>query len=171
MSKGTVCVAQQDDVLVLKFSGALSVGDAFQTSAAVDQYVEQAFQQGGFKQVAIDLSEAESLDSTNLGILAHIARLADEQLHHKPTLFSTQPDITTLLSQTALDTVFDVVTTTPAMQAELKAVGLEGDIIEADFSAMVLKAHRALSALSDENQAQFKNVLEVFEHEAKQDRH
>lgn len=171
MAKGTVSVAQQDDVLVLKFSGALSVGDAFQTSAAADQYIERAFQQGGFEQVAIDLSEVESLDSTNLGILAHIARLADEQLHHKPTLFSTQPDITTLLSQSALDSVFDIVTTTPKLQAELKAIGLEGDIIEADFSAMVLKAHRALAALSDENKRQFKNVLEVFESEVQNDQH
>lgn len=166
MSHGTVSVAQQDDVLVLKFSGALSVGDAFKTSAATDQYVERAFEEGGFEQVAIDLSEVQSLDSTNLGILAHIARLADEHLKHKPTLFSTQPDITTLLSQTALDTVFDIVTTTPQLQADLKAIGLEGDVIEADFSAMVLKAHRALAALSDENKRQFKNVLEIFEDEA-----
>jgi len=164
MSQGTVHYALQNEVLVVKFAGSLCLGDAFQTSAAAEQLFARLFAEGGFKHVALDLTETENLDSTNLGLLAGVARFTDEVLGNKPTLFSTNPDITSLLQQVGLDSVFHMVNESPKNEGELEQV-TPTDALETDFSALVLEAHRALAALNDANRAQFKNVLEVFERE------
>jgi len=164
MEDAAVHHARQDDVLVLKFSGSLCLGDAYQASAAAGKFAEQCFKEGGFRHVAIDLTEATTFDSTNLGTLARIARYASEKLGNPPTVFSTNPEITMLLRQAGLEPVLDLVEEAPKEGAALEELP-PADALDEGFSSLVLDAHRALAALNGPNKDQFKSVVETFERE------
>ncbi|MGB5179284.1 MAG: STAS domain-containing protein, partial [Gammaproteobacteria bacterium] len=69
MDNGNVLHASHDDVHVLRFIGDIR----YPLSPSIDRYLEQIFagpKPAGF---VIDLTETDSIDSTNLGLLARLA--------------------------------------------------------------------------------------------------
>lgn len=167
MDTGKVLYAQNNGLVELKFVGRVRLGDAFAVSASLDSFVDHLFNERDFEKVVIDLSEAENLDSTNLGLLAKVGRLTKEETGHPATIISGNPDIDIILRSVGFDQVFMIVPE-GALEtndlSEMEAVNEE----EKDFAHMVLEAHRALAALNDKNQETFKNIIDVFESEIRE---
>jgi anti-anti-sigma factor len=69
MTDGSILHASHDGVEVLRFVGEIR----YRLAPALDRYLESVFAKPGLAGFVIDLIETDSIDSTNLGILARIA--------------------------------------------------------------------------------------------------
>ncbi len=164
MGKGEVLYAQHEGLVVLKFVGQIRLGDSYGASAALNNFLDELFEKGGFENVLIDLTEAQSIDSTNLGLLAKITRFMKETHGRKAAIISTNPDITAALDSVGFTAVFDIYKEFPNAPGKLEAL-VEATEPESDFSVMVLAAHKALCELNEKNKETYKNLIEIFEKE------
>ncbi|WP_088329291.1 STAS domain-containing protein [Lacimicrobium sp. SS2-24] len=111
--------------------------------------------------VVVDLSQARYLDSTNLGLLAMIARKMLETHQHKPTLISTSKDMTTLLQSMCLEQVFHLIDRPlDAPDAFVEVADQSTD--EKQRAKMILAAHEELLKLGDSNRQTFQPVVDLL---------
>jgi len=164
MGKGEVLYAQHEGLVVLKFVGQIRLGDSYGASAALNNFLDELFEKGGFDNVLVDLTEAESIDSTNLGLLAKVTRFMQEKHGRKASIISTNPDINAALDSVGFTAVFNIFKEPLKTPVDLQALREAGEA-ESDFSVMVLGAHKALCDLNEKNRETFKNLIEIFEKE------
>jgi anti-anti-sigma factor len=161
MDSGKVLHACHEGVHVLRFIGDIR----YNLSPSVERFLEGVYAgplPAGF---VIDLSETDSIDSTNLGLLVQIARWM--QVHDAPrvTIVSVRDDINDLLTSMAFDEVFDIVTRT-SMQTGNERELPPGNTDKAALAHTLLEAHRALMELSERNQEMFHDVVTALEKNA-----
>ena len=76
MTTGKIQFAESEGTFVLKF-----VGDVRLTlCAALDAYIEKIFSVLTFNAIIIDLTEADGIDSTSLGLLAKLSILSKQKV-------------------------------------------------------------------------------------------
>lgn len=130
--------------------------------ADLDHFLTGLFARGDFAEIVIDLSGAEALDSTMLGLLARIAKWMRQHRQCAPTLLYAGAKIATTIRGVGLDRLF-----TLTMQSASPAGGHSAlPQIQADRTErarLVLAAHRELMTLNAENASQFKSVVEFLE--------
>ena len=90
MTPGRILVANGDGTYLLKFVGDVRLG----LGATFDEFLDRVFKDENLASVLVDLSAAENIDSTSLGVLARLSVQAKARLGCAPTLVSTRPDIT-----------------------------------------------------------------------------
>jgi anti-anti-sigma factor len=122
--------------------------------------------------VIIDLRELESIDSTGLGLLAHVGRTTLRR-GRRAVIVSTSPDILRCLRSVAFDTMFVVLDAWPGdTEPTLQELTLENEDASASFMGRsMLIAHRNLAELSAENRRSFADVIAALEAELQEDRH
>lgn len=113
------------------------------------------------ERVVIDLNQAHFIDSTHIGLLASLARFCQQQQLPKPTLFSTHPEVNTLLYGLCLDQAFEIVAQPTAPQLAMDPV-VEQAYSEQQQGMMILRAHQALLALNDKNKTAFQPVVDLL---------
>jgi anti-anti-sigma factor len=112
----------------------------------------------------LDLSAAESIDSTCLGILARIASWTRERGAPRAILISHNPDITETLEAVCFDRLFEMrggVAAEPTELSELEP--RTADV--AQLSTLLLEAHRRLCAIDEKNERVFRDVVAALEQE------
>ena len=163
MSSPQILYAEHEGVHFFKLSGDLrqvESGD-FATALALNDQIQRLFREEAVKGVMVDLCQAEAMDSTHLGLVAHIGAATLEKTGGKALALSTDPHITRLLTEMALDTVLELVVHAPEAQAELQP--LEADSgAHGDHAALVLRAHEQLSRLSEENDHRFRTLVSLL---------
>src|SRR5690554_5461863 len=112
--------AEKQGIYVLKFIGEIRLN----LCSTLDNLVETITGNPQFKTVIIDLTETEIIDSTTLGLLAKIALAARKQSRFLPTLISTNPDITRIITSMGFDKIF-IIVREPASRSEERRVGKE----------------------------------------------
>lgn len=158
MQAGRILVAEQHGSFVIKL-----VGDVRLTfCAALDEFFERMFGNPDFVSVIIDVSEAENIDSTTLGQLAKLAVSADRRFGFKPVIVSTNPDISRVLETMGFERVFDIRRQMPASRDELAELPVIADD-ESVVRSKVIEAHRVLMGLSEQNRAQFSDLVTCLE--------
>ncbi|MCW8889223.1 MAG: STAS domain-containing protein [Sedimenticola sp.] len=163
MSNGQILHGEQDGVQILYYKG-----DVRHTlCVALDAYITKLLNTTGLKGFVVDLTEAESIDSTNLGILARLARSMQRANLPKVTLISNQPDINELLEAVGFDRVFHIVQERETALNKLSEIPLHTSGHENNIK-LLLEAHRALMDLNGKNREQFSDVVKAFESELKQ---
>ena len=146
MRPGNVYHAIHDGTCILRFEGAID----YTLGSALDRFLDRLFARDDVRRIIVDLTPAESIDSTGLGLLARIANFARRRDGSKPLLFSTDPDINLLLHSICLDDFFVLCAEAPAELAALsegvgRDAGLDtGDVSESELARTVLAAHRLL---------------------------
>ncbi|MDD5697562.1 MAG: STAS domain-containing protein [Victivallaceae bacterium] len=159
---GNILYARDRGRYFLKMTGSLR----FTRGRGFDSLLKLIFDDPEVKAVMVDLSEAEYLDSTMLGLLAKAADFTLKKFRRKMTVLSTNPNINYLLDNIGLDKAFIIVKSydyTPEMLREipdLKSTELENALT-------ILDAHRQLVRVNASNRAVFKNVIELLEQETK----
>lgn len=122
--------------------------------------------------VIIDLRELESIDSTGLGLLAHVGRTTLRRGRRAVIVCGSQ-DILRCLRSVAFDTMFVVLDAWPGeTEPALQEMRLEDD--DASTSVLgrsMLAAHRELAELSEDNRKSFADVIAALEAELQEDRH
>ncbi len=158
MNNGKVLHASKDGIHVLRFVGEVR----YTLSPSVDRFVKDIFAGPAPLGFVIDLTETESIDSTNLGLLARIAKSMETLNGSRVTILSDRPDITSVLISMAFDDVFDIVTHTPLEMGAEKELQRER-VDKETLSRTVLETHRALMELSESNAEMFRDVVEALE--------
>jgi len=147
-----------DGIHVLRF-----VGDVRYTLGhSLDRFIDTLFAGPVPSGFVVDLTATECIDSTNLGLLVRIAREMDNRGAPRVTLISDRQDINDVLNSMALDEVFDIVSRASV------PVGAEREVPRRDadreaLSRTLLKAHRALMDLSEQNAETFRDVVAKLE--------
>jgi anti-anti-sigma factor len=158
MQRGKILVAEHQGAFVIKLVGDVRVT----LCVAFDDYVEKMLAGGAFKSVVIDLSEAEGIDSTTLGLLAKVSIRAKEDFSYRPVIISTSESITRLITSMGFDMVFDIHTEAISTDEDLQALVAMASS-EVGVRAKVIEAHRVLMGLSDGNRAKFQELVTTLE--------
>lgn len=158
MSCGKIQFAEQSGTFVLKFVGEVRLT----LCSALDATIEQIFSAANFSAIVLDLSEAQSVDSTTLGLMAKLSILSRQRTGLLPTVVTTQGDITRLLHSMGFDQVFNILDKPlpcPDCLSDLPAQEAPEEVVK----AKVLEAHRILMGLNEHNRAAFSNLVDALE--------
>jgi len=166
MSNSKVFYAKHDNIHGLKFIGDIR----YTIGAALDKFIKTLCDGPKPQGFMVDLRGTESIDSTSLGLLAHLAKCMSRCGAPKVTLVSTNEDINDLLFAIGFDEVFDIVDETGHPMLEGEEVGLNIST-GPEMALTVLEAHRTLMAIGEDNKARFKDVVELFEQQLANPRH
>jgi anti-anti-sigma factor len=158
MSVCKVFYAIEDGIHILKYVGQIR----YTIGASLDRFIEGLFDGITPEGFVVDLREAESIDSTNLGLLALIAKRMAHCGGPKVILVSIREDINELLFAIGFDEVFDIVNEAGYVMDNGRELGLVDDP-SPDMARTILEAHRTLSAMGDSNKARFKEVVDLLE--------
>jgi anti-anti-sigma factor len=114
--------------------------------------------------VIIDLRELESIDSTGMGLLAHLGRTTLEH-GRRAVIVCGVKDVMTCLLSAAFDTLFVILDRWPfAEEASVSELPLDGgDMMPDIIGRLMLDAHRDLASLSEENRQAFSGVIAALE--------
>lgn len=158
MSDGAIYYACRNGHYVLKFVGEVRLT----LCSTIDLHLENVLTRREIRDTLIDLTETTTIDSTSLGLIAKLAIKAAEQGLPKPTLVSTNPDITRIVYAMGFDQVFLLLDTLPTSETDLAQVPFVQES-EEQVRSRIIDAHRVLIDLNDANRAAFKDLIATLE--------
>lgn len=161
MSSYKILQAERQGVYILKFIGEIRLN----LCPTLDKIIETMGNDPEFRTVIIDLTEADILDSTTLGLLAKIAILARERTRLLPTIISTNPDVTRLILSMGFDQIFIIVSQAATRMEHLAELPIL-HASEAEVFEKVLMAHRVLMELNEHNRKAFQELVMALECDA-----
>jgi len=157
-NSGEILYACQAGHYVLKF-----IGDVRLTMCStIDEHLRSILQREDITDTLIDLTETENIDSTSLGLIAKLAIKSAKCDLPKPTLVSTNPDVTKILYAMGFDQVFLLLEEMPASCKDLVQVPA---VMESEdrVKQRIIDAHRVLISLNDANRNEFKDLISALE--------
>lgn len=139
------------------------VGDVRLTLCmSFDHFIDSMFERDDFAQIIFDLTEAEAIDSTTLGLMAKISILADQRKQLRPVIISTAAGINRLLDSMGFSEIFDIVKESPE-SFECDTCLEAEELDEHQARQKVLEAHRILMDLNEENRETFRDLVKTLE--------
>lgn len=162
MSGESILYSKNDQKYFIKLTGNLR----FTSGHDFDSLLDVIFKDADVKDIMIDMSEADYLDSTILGLLAKTANFIIKKFHRKITVLSTNEDINYLLENIGLNEVFIIVKSCNCSTEMLQNIP-NINASERESALTILDAHRQLVALNEKNRTEFKDVVELLEKETK----
>ncbi|WP_210397694.1 STAS domain-containing protein [Motiliproteus sediminis] len=158
MQSGKILVAEYEGNYVLKF-----VGDVRLTlCSTLDHFLEAMLDNEGFKTVIIDLTETEGIDSTSLGLLAKISVKMKQRHQLRPTIVSTNDDISRILLSMGFDKVFFLIREFEQQETSLVELSPLQES-EEQVRQRILNAHRVLMDLNEHNRESFRDLVRSLE--------
>ena len=158
MQEGLIYSAFVDGSFVLKF-----VGDVRLTlCASLDFHLEKVLGQPDVTDILIDLTQAEGIDSTSLGLIAKLSIKAKQRDLGKPALVSTNPDITRILYTMGFDHIFILLEELPLTVRDLQQLPLVQESVD-EMKERIISAHRVLMTLNETNREAFKDLVSTLE--------
>jgi anti-anti-sigma factor len=155
MDGGAAFYVKQGNVYMLKLVGEIR----YTMGCALGDFLNGLFARTDYDDIIVDLTEARSIDSTSLGLLAKIANFNHQRFSRQTTLLSTNPDINQILETMGFYEVFAVRDTGAAITATLQPLSIDGPCKE-ELTRIVFDAHQTLSDLNTRNREAFKTVLD-----------
>lgn len=158
MENDKILYAIKDNICFIKMIGLIQCT----TVSGFDLFIKQILKDEAIKDILIDLCETEHIDSTNLGLIAEIAKFMIKKHNRKPTIISKYERVTVMLENMGFNRVFIIVKGLEDFTNELKEIpGV--DQSELEKAKMILEAHKAIIELSDKNESIFKDVVKMLE--------
>jgi anti-anti-sigma factor len=157
MNQGRILIATVDHVSILKFNGDVRV----LMSSALDNYFSSLYQKPVLDKMIVDMTETQGIDSTALGLIAKMAIQLRNRFNVSPTIVSTNPDITRILKSMSIDLICNIVENMDSRETQFDELNLM-DETEETVRQKVIEAHQTLMALSDENKAEFQDLISVL---------
>lgn len=155
---GRILAADHGGAYALKLVGDVRVN----LCSAIEDYLDQMFEDSRFESVVVDLCDAEGIDSTTLGILAKLALRAKKQYGFKPVIYSRDVGINRLLQSMAFARIFEIREQTCEQPDSVTEVPVLSEDVVA-VKEKVIEAHRILMDLSDENRERFTDLMTILE--------
>jgi anti-anti-sigma factor len=158
MTNGSARYANEAGIWVLQLAGDVR----HPLAPALNALLDQAFEDTALTHFVIDLSAADAIDSTCLGILARIANHLSGSAHGRPVMIAPDADIAALLYVVCFDRLFHLVTESPIEPQRLVPVEAR-TAGEDELLALILEAHRRLCAIDTQTHAVFQDVVTALE--------
>jgi anti-anti-sigma factor len=158
MSRCKILQAECSGVYVLKLEGEVRLN----LCSTIDAAIESMTMDPNFATIVVDLSETTLIDSTTLGLLAKLAILAKQKSHFLPSIVSTNPDITRIITTMGFDSVY-LIMNEPATSPQALVELSPKDMNETELRENVLNAHKILMELNEHNREQFKDLVATLE--------
>jgi len=158
VDSGNILHASHDDIHVLRFIGDIR----YTLSPSIDRFLEEIFATSKPAGFVIDLTETDSIDSTNLGLLARLAKRMKTLDTRRITIVSNRTDINSVLNSMALDEVFDIVEDVSLETKATREVPQQ-DIDRETLTRTLIDAHRALMEINEHNRKTFQDVVTTLE--------
>lgn len=164
MTQGHVTHAEKQGVHVLRYFGAVN----FMLAPGLQRFVEHLIHDGNVSGLVFDLTSAESLDSTNLGLMARV----NEQLRcsgaANSVIISSNEDIDTVLRSMGFDQMFDLVPADGDGDGHAPAEVSSEDVpavvpSSGELRRVMLDAHHALVRMSEAGRLEFEPVVACLE--------
>jgi anti-anti-sigma factor len=158
MQPGQILVAKHEGVHVIRL-----VGDVRLTlCVSFDKFIEAMFKGEKFCSILFDLTEADAIDSTTLGLMAKIAILSRERCDVVPVVFSTNSGINRLLDTMGFDDIFEIIHEAHDFKTPCRHLSV-ADIDEESARERVLEAHNILMRLNESNRETFRDLVNTLE--------
>jgi len=175
--------AEHRGVHVLRYFGRIN----YMSAPAIQRFLDDILEHRKIAGLVFDLTSAEALDSTNLGLLARVSERVRDITSAESMIVSRNRDINDVLFSMGFDQSFDIVTESsqPPSSRNGKPLGptgngnsnklpMEGDDqpehdietpspSQAELHQTMLEAHRALVRLSEAGRIQFQDVVACLE--------
>lgn len=161
MKDGRIHYAERSGNYYLKFSGDVRVT----LCTGLNVYIERIFEEDNVQSVVVDLSEAEAVDSTTLGLLAKIALYTDDQQQIKPIMIVRDPSMLRLVESMGFDEIFELMETVPDSPKRLKELPCSSATTDVARD-QVIEAHRVLMGMNESNMNTFSELVKALETEA-----
>ena len=160
MKPGQILVADHEGVYVIKM-----IGDVRLTLClSFDRFIDSMFSRDDFVSILFDLTEAEAIDSTTLGLMAKISIFAQERRQVTPVVVSTNASINRLLESMGFNDIFDIIHDFESITPTPHPGELEpGELEEGEVKSKVLEAHQVLMGLNETNQETFRDLVKTLE--------
>lgn len=142
----------------LKLEGNLT----YVACAGFKSFTDKIINEKLVDELYVDLSSAENIDSTNLGILAKCALYFVSKKRNKAVIYSDNQDINLILNKNGFDNIFHIVGSTQYSSNEMNELMLEKFKTKEGLSKTLLDAHEVLSKINDSNKLKYKDVLEML---------
>lgn len=160
MNPGVIKVADKDGVFVIKMQGDVRLT----LSLSFDDFISEMFASPAFCSVVFDLTEAEAIDSTTLGLMAKISLQGRALDYMDPLVISTNPGITRLLDSMGFSEILQIVESADINHANFRVLHADdSDIDESALKNKVLEAHHLLVELDENNKDEFKELIQTLE--------
>jgi len=158
MDDNKILYSEHGGVHFLRFHG-----DILHTLApALDGFLRHLGNTSASHSYLLDLTETHSIDSTMLGLLARIAKLAKEQGAPFPALICPNEDIIDLLVGIGFDEVFSLVACDGAPLGDGQEIA-QTETDDRSLAQTMLEAHQELISLKEDNQLLFEDVIELLQ--------
>lgn len=157
MNNGRILVATVNDVPILKFIGDVRV----LMSSALDNYFNSLYNMAILDRMMVDMTETQGIDSTALGLLAKMSIQLRNRFNVRPTIISTNPDITRILKSMSIDLICEIIETVDKQETcfdELNPLQETEDSVR----QKVIEAHQTLMSLSEDNRAEFQDLVSAL---------
>jgi anti-anti-sigma factor len=158
MKPGQILVADHDGVYVIKMLGDVRLT----LCISFDQFIDAMFSDPEFTSVLFDLSEAEAIDSTTLGLMAKISILGLERQGITPVILASNPSIQRILATMGFADIFIIVDKLEAPTLAVTSLNCV-DCDEELVKEKVLEAHKILMGLNQANAETFSNLVNMLE--------
>jgi anti-anti-sigma factor len=163
MPEGRVSYTRTERWHVLRYFGRVD----YTMAPALERFTDRLVPEGDAVPLLFDLRDATCLDSTNLGLMAHLRqRLRDDV--EPPVIVSTNEDVTAVLGSMGFDDIFVITHYHPDL---LNLDGNEelisgGPPAQGELLQTMLAAHRTLAGLNEKDRMEFEGVVAYLEAEA-----
>ncbi len=158
MDDNKILYSEHDGVHFLRFHGEI----LHTLAPALDGFLKHLAAVPDSHSYLLDLTETHSIDSTMLGLLARIAKLARERQAPPPTLVCPNEDIIDLLVGIGFDEVFSLVACDGAPLGDGQEIA-HAEADDAELTQTMLEAHQELIALKEDNRLLFEDVIELLQ--------
>lgn len=163
MTPGTIKIAEHEGVFVIKLEGDVRLT----LCLSFDEFIEDILKQPNYSSVIFDLTKAQAIDSTTLGLMAKVSIKAGHHGHDSPLVVSSNPSITRILVSMGFDDIFRLVDQSEfdnGKQSSLDVIVIsEKNGNESEVQKKVLEAHQILMEMNDKNNESFKDLVETLE--------
>lgn len=164
MSSGTIKVAEHQGVTVIKMEGDVRLT----LCLSFDDFIEDMLSKDDFCSVLFDLTEAEAIDSTTLGLMAKIAITGRDKGYDDPVVITRNPNIKRILRSMGFADIFQILDEHGDMLAPAKKLVelKERTDDEKAVQARILEAHKVLMNMNEENRNTFKELVDTLEQQS-----
>ena len=116
------------------------------------------------KDILVDLSDTDFLDSTNLGLLAKIAGFILTKFKHRMTIICPDQSIKNVLLNTGFDQIMLIIENPDEFALELENLP-DVSIEDKALAKLMLDAHKTLMNINDKNLQEYKTVVDILSKE------
>ncbi|WP_252179242.1 STAS domain-containing protein [Endozoicomonas sp. 4G] len=158
MTTGKILFAKNNGTHVVKLVGEVRL--------TLCSSLEKMLNKPDFTSVIIDLTDADTIDSTSLGLLAKLSIQTKKNLGLVPVIISTKDDITRILLSVGFDRVFVIVRELEGyenLNLDMQEIICEGNLEQSAQARQVLDAHQVLMGMNKGNQKAFSELVKQLE--------